>query len=153
MAKELIKKNRHVFVRETPDPQLKQAQPAVQPTKQPKQQPTNKADKPKTEQEPKATTQQKADTKLAHPKRTVAAVPDNELLDLTEDNILALIKKLGGKDVKSKDIVPYLKVSKEDNPQKKFPPTVCVCMKLVDAGKLTVAPHEKGKQFLFSVVP
>jgi hypothetical protein len=83
--------------------------------------------------------------------KTKPVIADADLLDLTPDNVLAIITKLGGKDVTTSQIVPYLKLVHEGIPQKKYQPTARKCLVLVKDGKLTMPEHEKGAEYKFSL--
>jgi hypothetical protein len=141
MAKELYNQGRKTFVREVPDAPAEEVKKIEKTAKL----------AAKKQQKPKDTNLKKETKKPA--KAATPVIPDSELLDLTDDNVLAIIKQLGGKDVRSAQIVPYLKVVKEKTSQKKYPPTVRACKRLVKAGKLTMAEHGRFEEFKFSAVP
>lgn len=58
------------------------------------------------------------------PKKTLKdklCVPETILLDLTPENFVAVLKKLGGKDVGTAQMLGYFKIALDENPQHRWP--------------------------------
>jgi hypothetical protein len=97
-------------------------------------------------EQPKEKQTEKPNTKLK-----TAIVPDAELLDLTGENFVAVMQKLGGKDVTTAMMLPYFKISKDPCPQHRWPKLRTMADKLSkqEPPKVAIAKTLRGKKSVF----
>ena len=80
-----------------------------------------------------------------------AVSPNAELLDLTEGNFVAVMQKLGGRDVTTGQMLPYFAISKDPKPQHRWPKLRVMANKLSKTEPPKVTVVKDGKRFKYSL--
>lgn len=79
-------------------------------------------------------------------------IPDDQLLDLTEENFVLILQKLGGKQISTAQMLPYFKITKNTNPQQRWPKLRLMGNKMAKATPAKVTAVKVKSEWRFTLV-
>ena len=76
---------------------------------------------------------------------------NSELLDLNEETFLAVMQKLGGKDVSTAKMLPFFKIKNDPKPANRWPKLRSMAKKLAKDNKVVITFLQDKREYRYSL--